>query len=131
MAPKGNPWKEHLDRVRSENTGMQLKECMELASSTYRSSDRGKEEIKKNTGKKNDKTKQKEKEEREFRKNVFDDILGLAKDLKNVKDEMNQKDIKYLSGVADKLATIHAQFQGSDSESDHSEDTASNSSSGD
>ena len=115
-------WKDHLAKVKKHNPDKSLKECMQLASASYKGTD-GKSKA---SSSKNFSQKEKSRHgsiDESTTKECFADIIGYSKELKTVIPQLNKQDIKQIEKCAQMLQSIHKSFnQASSSEGSSSEE---------
>ena len=112
-------WKDHLANVKKHNPEKNLKECMQIASVSYKGAN-GKS---KSTQSSSANMSQNAKSYASTAKDCFADIIGYSKELKTVISQLEKEDVKQIEKCALMLQSIHKSFnQASSSEGSSSEE---------
>tara|TARA_B100001741_G_C16513558_1_gene581000 strand:+ start:452 stop:835 length:384 start_codon:yes stop_codon:yes gene_type:complete len=124
-------WTDHLQSVRNKNPGKSLKECMQIASTTYKKSGASKSSSKDHSksSKKEGTTKDKK-----LQKNVekeLRDIVGYSEDLMLVPDMISTEHFKLLKNACKKVHAIHESLREEEEEDEESSDEDSDDSDSD
>ena len=120
-------WKDHLQAVRNTYPGKSLKECMQIASSTYNKSGATKN---KRPHKSSSKSHQEHpnkagKKLKSDVKETLRDIVGFSKDLMSVPDMISSDHLKLLQNACKKIQMIHEKMK-EEEEEEEDEDSSSN-----
>jgi len=115
-------WQEHLSNIREEHPNRNLKECMQIASQSWKSSSNKNEmHYVKKKEEKIQKPKPKNKNIKSKSHNECKDtliyIINLSKDLTKVTHELSERDLKSLRKAEQRISKIHDSFQESASSS--------------
>lgn len=113
-------WQNHLTEIREKNPHKNLKECMQIASQSYRSP-KGNNKFKEHSraGKEATTTKKKKKEADSVQlrcKNAINVLQQINKNLLQVVGEMSNEDLKVLQSVEKKMTAFHDKFAESSEE---------------
>ena len=117
-----NPWKKHLQKTQRQNKHLSLKECMQLASSTYSKSKSG-PGGNANRKKKGDNSSNRKSASEDAQ--VFRDIIGYSTDLKTVCEKMTRKQLSMCRQMRDEIRELHRSFRQQESDSESSGSTSS------
>ena len=106
-------WQDHLQKVQRRNPNKTLKECMELASVSYRAKEKETKSIRSTVNQSH--------QSQQNCKFILKDTIQICKDLQNDHDKIHKSDVQKLKKARQVLSKILADLNEESSSSDDSD----------